>query len=415
MTLTVTESILITLDNIDNYRQFSKVIKPAMIPKESYDLIKLLGDYYANERCEKVDWEGFHGWLSLRHSSNPNYDAMDAILASFLQSDSSNASASPGVYQLLLDRARASDLAEISLDIAEGGSRSWDDVKHSLERYRSDSKALSRALSRTVAGTDENLLETLTSVKSQGGLKWCLPTLDRMLGQLSSELVFVAARPDGGKTTFLAHNAWHWAAQTVDDRCVLWFNNEEAMQKVQRRVWCSALGKHESEIIEHIEASNEAYRRIVPKGRIVYIDDADDVSVVESALDKYNPSVIIMDQLYKIRGMESKSKDQGNDAERFRALCNWARDIAKHVAPVVATNQLDGTAEGVMYPTMSMLYGSKTGAQGEADVILTIGRIPSENDKRFFHTPKNKITSSDEQTILTLDRFRARYYEYAQY
>ena len=414
MTLTVTEDILLTLNTWDNYRAFSKVIKKGMVPPESYELIKLLGDFYAQERCEQMDWKGFHDWLLLRHSNNNHFTGLDAIMVRFLTFDRQDNPTGNSVYQLLLDRSRASDLAQVSLAIAEGSDGvSWDDVKEALERYRRDSKTLSKALNSTVEGTDENLLETLRSVKERTGLKWCLTSLERMLGRLNSELVFVAARPDGGKTTFLAHNAWHWATQMQGDECVLWFNNEESISKVQRRVWCSALEMHESELLEDISRSNELYRQIVPNGRIVYIDDADDVSVVEAALDKFKPGVIIMDQLYKIRGMEAKSRD-GNDAERFRSLCNWARDIAKHVAPVVATNQLDGTAEGVMYPTMSMLYGSKTGAQGEADIILTIGRIPSEGEKRYIHTPKNKVTSSDTQSVITLDRFRARYYDYIQ-
>lgn len=413
MSLTITENILLSLNSWENYRAFAKIIKKSMVPPESFELIKLLGDYYASERCDSVDWEGFHGWIRLRHSNNGNFPALDTLLEKFISSGNCNCPGSDGVYQLLLDRSRAGDLSEISLAIAEGAEGvSWDDVKVALERYRSDSKALSLSLSRTVEGTEENLLETLTSVKEKQGLRWCLNSLDRMLGRLSSELVFVAARPDGGKTTFLAHNAWFWATQLEGNQCVLWFNNEEAITKVQRRVWCSALEMHESELLEDIAAANERYRAIVPKGRIVYIDDANDISVIEAALDKFEPGVIIMDQLYKVRGMESK-KD-GNDAERFRALCNWARDIAKHRAPVVATNQLDGSAEGVMYPTMGMLYGSKTGAQGEADIILTIGRLPSENDKRYIHTPKNKVTSSDTQSVITLDRFRARYYDYVQ-
>lgn len=410
--MTITETILQTIDTYSKYRTYIKVIKPGMLPDESFDLIKLMGDFYAAVQCEEIDWEGFRDWLLFRHSNHTAFAAMQTILERFLDVKDNNHS-DDGVFQLLLDRARASEVAQIALAIAEGEEGfSWDDINSALERFKKDSRTLSRALSRTVEGTEENLLETLRIVKQKSGLTWCLKSLDAMLGRLNSELVFVAARPDGGKTTFLAHNAWNWATQIPEGKCVLWFNNEESITKVQRRVWCSALEMHESEIVENIEGANAKYRQIVPAGRIVYIDDADDVAVVEAALDRYSPAVIIMDQLYKIRGMESKR--DGNDAERFRALCNWARDIAKHTAPVVATNQLDGTAEGVMYPTMSMLYGSKTGAQGEADIILTIGRIPSENDKRFIHTPKNKVTSSDTQTIITLDRFRARYYDYVQ-
>jgi hypothetical protein len=76
---------------------------------------------------------------------------------------------------------------------------------------------------------------------------------------------------------------------------------------------------------------------------------------------------------------------------------------------VVASNQLDGRAEGMKYPPMDHLYGSKTGAQGEADGILMVGRTPVDGDKRFMYTPKNKLTGNNSQYEVFLEKEIARY------
>jgi hypothetical protein len=124
-------------------------------------------------------------------------------------------------------------------------------------------------------------------------------------------------------------------------------------------------------------------------------------------LNKFNPGLIIIDQLYKVQGTIGNKNDV--EAERFRKLCEWAREIAKHTAPVIASNQLDGMAEGVRYPPMSMLYGSKTGAQGEADAILFIGKTPVDGDKRFLYTPKNKLTGCSDLFEIELLKDIARF------
>jgi len=63
----------------------------------------------------------------------------------------------------------------------------------------------------------------------------------------------------------------------------------------------------------------------------------------------------------------------------------------------------------VKYPPMTCLYGSKTGAQGEADAILFLGKTPVDGNKRFVYTPKNKLTGSNVHYEVLLDGDKARY------
>lgn len=147
--------------------------------------------------------------------------------------------------------------------------------------------------------------------------------------------------------------------------------------------------------------------------KIRYLEDADNIGKIERAITNYPPGLVIIDQLYKVRApRDSKGEIE---AEKFRQLCEWARGIGKHHnCPVIVTNQLDGSAEGQRFPDMGCLYGSKTGAQGEADAIIMIGRDTSggsDPDMRYIYTPKNKLTGKVMSCALRLDKERARYCE----
>ncbi|WP_033928859.1 hypothetical protein, partial [Vibrio cholerae] len=58
----------------------------------------------------------------------------------------------------------------------------------------------------------------------------------------------------------------------------------------------------------------------------------------------------------------------------------------------MVTHQADAQAEGQKWLDMSMMYGSKTAAQGEADTIIMMGRTHEESEKavRFLTIAKNK-------------------------
>ena len=250
------------------------------------------------------------------------------------------------------------------------------------------------------------MLTSLTTGINKG-YKWRMPCLNEALGELSTQFIIVAARPDGGKTTFFAQEAWYIAKQLPEGKCVLWFNNEEHIREVKKRVISSALKVPKKWIEENpMEAWRKYTRFMGGEDKIVFIDDAHDMRTIDKGIEKYNPGLIIIDQLFKVKDLGSSGE---LDAERFRLKCAYAREIAKHTAPVLASNQLDAQAEGVKYPSMDCLYGSKTGAQGEADAILLIGRAISEPDKRFIYTPKNKLTGSNEKYEVILEKDIARF------
>ena len=79
-------------------------------------------------------------------------------------------------------------------------------------------------------------------------------------------------------------------------------------------------------------------------------------------------------------------------------IYQWAREIAKTYAPVIAVCQADGTGEGVKWLTMGHVADAKTAKQAEADWILGIGKSNDEGFEymRYLNISKNKLSGDDD-------------------
>lgn len=388
------------LSSSQEYSKCIKFVKPEYVPKEAWAIIEYLPTYHREVNTRPVEWLDLYTRFAISNPSNKNLELIK-VLCDNLHADS--APINPDVIQTFHNRCFAETLAEQAIEIAEGKSNSFVKVQNTFDTYKRTSIKLEKDLQEHEV---ETMLGSLSGIKTTG-MHWYIECLNKLLGPLNNEFILLASRPDGGKTTLLANECWNLAKQLPDDKQILWFNNEEHIRKVKLRVIQSFLGWTKERVLTDVITAVGLYEAQFGKDKIIYIDDANHISKIEKALDRYNPGIIIVDQLYKVQGAVGNKNDL--EAERFRKLCEWSRDIAKHVCPVIASNQLDGAAEGVKYPPMGALYGSKTGAQGEADGILFIGKTPVDGDKRFLYTPKNKLTGSSEQFEVFLEKEIARY------
>lgn len=231
----------------------------------------------------------------------------------------------------------------------------------------------------------------------KSGLRWRLHCLNQSLGSLrKGDFGFVFARPETGKTTFLASEFTFMAEQA--ETPILWFNNEEQGEKVMRRIYSSVLGKTEREVFEDIEKNQELFTRLVGD-KIILLDEASlTKQYVERVVDEVQPSLIIFDQIDKIKGFDADRNDL-----ILGKTYQWAREIAKTYAPVVSVCQADGTGEGVKWLTMGHVADAKTAKQAEADWILGIGKSNDSGYEyiRYLNISKNKL-SGDEDSIPSL-------------
>jgi hypothetical protein len=236
------------------------------------------------------------------------------------------------------------------------------------------------------------------SIKTPG-LRWRLSTLNRMLGSLRfGDFGFVFARPETGKTTFLASEATHMASQLAEEAGpILWLNNEEQGNKVMLRCYQAALGCTMTELFRDLDRAKKEYHRLT-KGKIKIYDSGHITkSTVEKLCRQLKPSLIIFDQIDKIKGFDNDREDL-----RLGAIYQWARELAKVYAPAIGVCQADGSGEGQKWLTMANVANAKTAKQAEADWILGIGKVnePGFDTLRFLHLSKNKLlgdTDSDPE------------------
>jgi len=232
-----------------------------------------------------------------------------------------------------------------------------------------------------------NIVEILARKKTEPGLRWRMKSLNKALGPLrKGNFGFVFARPESGKTTFLASEVSYMAEQT--DRPIIWFNNEQAGEDVQQRMHMAACALTEAQVKDNPEKCQEEYMK--SHGNFILNDSAEESKrTIEIICRHLNPALIIFDQIDKIPGFQADR----NDLE-LKAIYQWARELSKKYGPVIGVCQAGGSGEDKKWLTMNDVDNSKTGKQGEADFILGIGKIhePGMEYLRFMHLSKNKLS-----------------------
>lgn len=235
-----------------------------------------------------------------------------------------------------------------------------------------------------------------TSVK-QHGLRWRLNTLNSMLGSLrKGDFGFIFARPETGKTTFLASETTFMAEQLgADSGPVIWFNNEEQGNKVKLRCYQASLGLNMTQLFADLKTNQAKYLEKTKGKHKIFDSGVINKSTVEQVCKQYKPSLIIFDQIDKVHGFHNDREDL-----RLGAMYQWARELAKEFCPVIAVCQADGTGEGQKWLNMGHVANAKTAKQAEADWIVGIGKIPDAGyeNVRYLHASKNKLIG-DEDTV----------------
>jgi hypothetical protein len=283
----------------------------------------------------------------------------------------------------------AHKIAEMSLEVTEG-RKDFKDILDHVSQIDLDAPMEEEEI-EFVSDDLEELYEK--QVKTPG-LKWRLKCLNQSLGSLrKGDFGFIFARPETGKTTFLASEVSYMCNQKEGN--VLWINNEEQGEKVMLRCIQATLGINDTQLGANLPENKKKYYELTD-GKIKIKDQASiSKTEVERICEKVQPSLIIFDQIDKIKGF-----DEGRTDLTLGALYQWARELAKTYAPVIAVCQADGTGESVKWLNMGHVANAKTAKQAEADWILGIGKTHDEGFElmRYLNISKNKLVG-DSNTL----------------
>jgi replicative DNA helicase len=237
---------------------------------------------------------------------------------------------------------------------------------------------------------NDDLDHLLDSTVGSPGLRWRLNCLNKSLGSLrKGNFGFLFARPETGKTTFLASEVTFMIEQLKEgDGPVIWFNNEQVGEEVLLRLYQAYFGI----TLEQLEANRPKWKQLWRDGPGKFFRLVDEANITKAYVERMckalKPSLIIFDQIDKIKGFAADREDL-----KLGAIYIWARELAKQYCPVIGVCQADGSAENVKWLTMEHVANAKTSKQAEADWILGIGAIHAEGAQytRYLSISKNKL------------------------
>ena len=373
-----------SLLNRENYIEYRNFLKKEHFTKELYYILEGVDEWWKTH-ADPPNLEDIANVTFARGVPEKLQDYLKGVFDSLRSVDGQQS------VKLLLDKFRnqrlLEDLATASYDASRGAS---------MQEVLKIADQLKNPESVTEVGyVTDDIVEILNENVTKPGLRWRLNSLNRSLGSLrKGDFGFVFARPETGKTTFLASEVTHMAGQLSDEQGpVIWFNNEEAGKKVKLRCFQAALGAR----IEHLLRAPEKARSVYierTRGKLrLYDSAAIHRSQVEQICAKEKPSLIVFDQIDKIKGFNDDREDL-----IMGAIYQWARELAKTYCPVIGICQADGTAEGEKWLHMAHVSNAKTAKQAEADFILGIGRThdPGAEYLRYLNISKNKLIGDSD-------------------
>lgn len=354
--------------------------------KYIYKLLIVIKNLFDNYNKEKFTVEEL---ISLFHVSYPALQKDEAAyfdqFFSAVQAAQVDDAIADKLFLQLQEQSTAEKIAQTAVQVAQGKGK-FEDLTTLLNSIEVSPVEEEEQLVTT------SIKEIHDSKQSEKGLRWRLATLNKSIGSLRrGNFGFIFARPEAGKTTFLASEITFMAPQT--DRNVLWINNEQPGGDVISRCYSSLLGADERTIFGNVDEAEQRWTSAIGT-RLRFVDNPGITkSQIENLCKKYDPALIVFDQLDKVHGF---------DAERYdllmKAKYQWARELSKNYGPVIGVCQAGGTAENKRYLEMTDVDSSHTAKQGEADWILAIGKVNDAGYEtmRYLHICKNKLPGDDD-------------------
>ncbi len=381
---------LSTRENFDRYRKY---LKSNALLSEAETIINDMGEWF---RCypsaDAVEWESFALWFRVvRHPmyARDKHEMYDAI---FRRVQATAPTTDASIINKFVELDYAGQVMSVLDKLSRGEVASIEDITGIIERYRMEVGGVSRGDEDSFVAPD--LAGIVEDMYRSGGVNWRLEDLNISVGPLrGGDMVIVGARPETGKTSFICSEMTYMAQQLPDDKDIIIFNNEEDGRKIFARLVQCALGKTMGEIALDDKASMDAYEKLLKRiNRIKVVHKEGTLSVhdIDRITKAGNYGMVCINVLDKV---VTSNRDQA-EVERVRGLAQWARNLGIRTgATVFAVMQADGSAEGQAWLNQGQLYGSKTGVQGEADVIIMIGHS-GEFDTRYISVCKNKLPGS---------------------
>lgn len=385
----------------EKYEQLIRAVPKAALGEVTQVILNDYGKFF-NEfpDVEKIEREPF--WIWFKTFGHPKLNAEQMAKFEVIVSQITKPVA-PEIEQGFTSRLVAAETALRVQELLENYNEGAEVNIGAVLRDIVDNFELATDKKVKTPWVRDDIHDLLADDESDRGFKWRLDAINQVMRPLiPGDFGIIAARPDVGKTTLFTDNLTHFAAQMQEvypdqGRNILWFNNEGPGRRIKKRLYQSALSAGYTDLLALQRAGTlkQDYAKMVGGDEdIIRVFDVHDFWnwEVEDIIRQHNPGIIVFDMLDNIKfGGVTSNNGQRTD-QLLEAMYQWGRVIGvKHDCVVLATSQISADGENLAYPSLSMLKDSKTGKQGAADFIMTVGYQSQLKDTRFLGLTKNKL------------------------
>jgi replicative DNA helicase len=380
--------------------------------------------YLSEADVPEVSIDPFYVWFCLRHPTlNTEQQELYKALLTRALTEPVDPETERGILPRLLSAEYASNVTDAVTRFNEGAEIDLAaTLRHLADEHEKDTGKKSK-----VPEVEEGIDTILQEDMVDGGLHWRLDCLNLCMRPLrGGDFIILAARPDKGKSSFIASEVTHMAPQfdtyygESHGRSVVIMCNEGPGRRIVQRVYQAALNLTVQEMIVKSTKgilSTEYASAVGSLDRIRVMNIHDFFNYeVEEILKRVRPGLVVMDMIDGIKFGGFASNGGQRTDQILEAQYSWARLMAvKYDCPIIATSQISADGDGISFPTLSMLANSKTGKQGTADAIITVGALndPVYAASRFIGLTKNKLARAgapqSPRCEVMFDPSRSRY------
>lgn len=365
-------------------------------------LLDAIGRYFKTHDHTSIDFQAFIPWFerSFMHNMGDEDKTVYLNIIKNIARDYPDETTRRNIMESIYELNAAHTVQNTLERYANGDEVSLiDDMREVVDRYDRHISA------QRVPFVDEDIGAFIDGMENGGGLKWRLACLNKYMRPLhAGDQLIVGARPDQGKTSFMASEATFMAPQLPPDAPIVWFCNEGEPKSIQLRAYTSALNCSFDELMEKRKAGTlyTEYTEAMGGERKLRIVPAHDFStgMIENMVRSIRPGLVIYDMLDNVRGF---SRSDRVDLQ-LEQLYQWSRNLGiRYGHPVIATSQISQEGANMQFPPQSALKDSKTGKQGACDAILMIGSLESEAgwaSTRWLSLPKNKLRKPSSPAMM---------------
>lgn len=402
--MSIEVTLLQLLKYRERYERLAKAVPTAALEAKS---VVILGDYgkFFTEFPEqqRIELEPFMLWFgTFAHPTlTPEQLGLYRALLGRVLNEDCDPSLEAGIMERLVAAETANRVTSLIEKYNNGDELDlYVSLRDEIERFEQNTNRKVR-----VPWISEDIDSILLDDKDDRGLHWRLDCLNTVMRPLrGGDFVVYAGRPDKGKTTSISSEVTYMAGQfdayygPNSGRYVLWMNNEGPGRRIVQRTYQSALNATMAELIRMSNngALKDKYAEAVGGVDRIRIMDIHDFwnYEVEDIMRRCPPGLVVMDMVDNIKfGGQALNGGQRTD-QLLEAQYQWARLMAvKYDTPIIATSQISADGDGLQFPTLPMLKDSKTGKQGAADAIITLGASndPFYASSRWIGMTKNKL------------------------